>query len=173
MNNPIRRGLAVAAMATALLFGTIACGTGVVDKDEVATTTASALREQGVQVENMTCPEDLEAVVGKTTRCEFTTGGQPVDAVVAVTAVDGSTARYDVRTEPRPVASALLGQKVAQFLLEQADIAVDSSTCAGDLQPHVGSSVSCDVTAGAESAEFAVTVTSVDGGLIDFSIEQV
>jgi hypothetical protein len=33
--------------------------------------------------------------------------------------------------------------------------------------------VSCDVTAGTESAEFAVTVTSIDGGLISFSIEQV
>ena len=173
MNNPIRRGLAVAAMATALLFGATACGTSVVDKDEVATTVASALQGQGVQVENMTCPEDMEAVVGKTMRCEFTTGGQPVDAVVAVTSVEGSTARYDVHTEARPVAGALLGQKVAQFLLEQADIAVDSSTCAGDLQPEVGSSVSCDVTAGAESAQFAVTVTSVDGGLVNFSIAQV
>jgi Domain of unknown function (DUF4333) len=172
MRNPMMRGLAVVMMAAALLFGAIACSS-VVDKDEVATTAASALREQGVQVENMTCPEDLEAVVGKNTRCEFTTGGQPVDAVIAVTSVEGSTARYDVRTEARPVASALLGEKVAQFLLEQADIAVDSSTCAGDLQPRVGSSVSCDVTAGAESAEFAVTVTSVDGGLINFSIEQV
>jgi hypothetical protein len=172
MRNPMMRGLAVAMMAAALLFGAIACSS-VVDKDEVATTAASALREQGVQVENMTCPDDLEAVVGRTTRCEFTTGGQPVDAVIAVTSVEGSTARYDVRTEARPVASALLGEKVAQFLLEQADIAVDSSNCAGDLQPTVGSSVSCDVTAGAESAEFAVTVTSVDGGLINFSIEQV
>jgi hypothetical protein len=58
-------------------------------------------------------------------------------------------------------------------LLEQADIAVDSSTCAGDLQPTVGSSASCDVTAGPESAEFAITVTPIDGGLINFSIEQV
>lgn len=167
------RGLTVAATAAALVFGATACGTTVVAKDEVATTVASALREQGVQVENMTCPADLEAVVGTTTRCEFTTGGQPVDAVVSVTSVEGTTARYDVHTEARPVAGDLLGQKVAQFLLEQADIAVDSSTCAGDLQPQIGSSVSCDVTAGAESAEFAVTVTSIDGGLINFSIEQV
>jgi Domain of unknown function (DUF4333) len=173
MKSLITRALAAAGIATALVLGPIACGTTAVPKDEVATTSASALRGQGVQVENMTCPGDLPAVVGKSIRCEFTTGGQPVDAVVTVTSVEGSTARYDVHTEARPVAKALLDQKVAELVSEQAEIAVDSSNCVGDLPPQVGRSVSCDVTAGGESAEFAVTVTSVDGGLINFSIEQV
>jgi hypothetical protein len=173
MRNQMRRGFAIALMATALLLGAIACGTSVVSKDEVATTATKALQEQGVQVENMTCPDDLQAAVGKTLRCEFTTGGQPVDAVVTVTSVEDALARYDVHTEARPVAKALLDQKVAETLSAQADIAVDSSNCAGDLQPQVGDTVSCEVTAGSESAEFAVTVTSVDGGLINFSIEQV
>jgi hypothetical protein len=168
----MRRGIAAAGIATALLLGPIACGTGVVSKDEVATTSASALQGQGVQVENMTCPGDLEAVAGQSIRCEFTTGGQPVDAVVTITSVENGTARYDVHTEARPVPKALLDQRVAETLREQADIAVDSSNCAGDLQPQVGSSVGCEVTSGSESAEFTVSVTSIDGGLINFSIEQ-
>jgi hypothetical protein len=173
MRNLMRRGIVAAGIAIGLMLGPIACGTGVVSKDEVASTTASALQEQGVQVENMTCPGDLEAVPGKSLRCEFTTGGQPVDAVVTVTSVENGTARYDVHTEARPVAKALLDQRVAEVLWEQADIAVDSSNCAGDLQPQVGGSVSCEVTSGSESGEFMVTVTSIDGGLINFSIEQV
>jgi Domain of unknown function (DUF4333) len=173
MRNLMRRGLAATGIAIALVLGPIACGTAVVDKDEVAKTSTSALQGQGVQVENMTCPADLPAVVGESVRCEFTTGGQPVDAVVTVTSVEGSTARYDVHTEARPVAKALLDQKVTEILWEQADIAVDSSDCAGDLQPQVGDAVSCAVTSGGESAEFAVTVTSIDGGLINFAIEQV
>jgi hypothetical protein len=173
MRNLMRRGLAAAGIAVALVLGPIACGTGAVDKDEVATTAAKALQEQGVQVENMTCPDDLQAVVGESLRCEFSTGGQPVDAVVTVTSVEDGLARYDVHTEARPVAKALLDQKVAELISEQADIPVDSSNCAGDLQPQLGNSVSCEVAAGSERAEFAVTVTSVDGGLINFSIEQV
>lgn len=173
MRNLMMRGLAATGIATALLLGPVACGTGAVPRDEVAATSASALQEQGVQVEDMTCPADLPAVVGESVRCEFSTGGQPVDAVVTVTSVEGTTARYDVHTEARPVAKALLDQTVAATLQEQSDIAVDSSNCAGDLQPRVGDAVSCEVTSGGESAEFAVTVTSVDGGLVNFSIEQV
>ena len=94
----------------------------------------------------MTCPDDLQAAVGKTLRCEFTTGGQPVDAVVTVTSVEDGLARYDVHTEARPVAKVLLDQKVAETLSAQADIPVDSSNCAGDLQPQVGNTVSCEVT---------------------------
>jgi hypothetical protein len=172
MRNLMKRGI-VAGIATALVLGPIACSANVVDKEEVASTTASALQEQGVQVENMTCPDDLQAVAGETMRCEFTTGGQPVDAVVTVTSVEDGTARYDMRTEARPVAKALLAQKVAEFIREKAAAAVDSSNCARDLQPQVGDSVSCEVTAGDESAEFTVTVTSIDGGLINFSMEQV
>jgi hypothetical protein len=131
----------------------------------------STLQEQGVRTENLTCPADLRAVTGQSMRCEFTTGGQPVDAVVTVTSVEGDTARYDVHTEARPVAKALLDQKVADLISQQAGVGVDSSNCTGDLQPQVGNAVSCDVTGGGESAQFTVTVTSTDGGLINFSIE--
>lgn len=171
MRDQIRRGFAAAGVAAALVLGPVACSSAV-DQDEVATTVASALQGQGVPVEGMTCPGDLQAVPGTTLRCEFTAGGQPVDAVVTVTSVENGTARYDVHTEARPVARALLGQKVAELVREQADVVVDSSTCTDDLQPQVGSSVSCDVTSGSESARFTVTVTSVDGGLVDFSVEQ-
>ncbi len=171
MRNLMRRGLATTGIATALVLGPIACGTAVVDKGDVAASVASILQEQGIPVQNSTCPDDLQAVAGESLRCEFTAGGQPVDAVVTVTSVEGGTAHYDVRTEARPVAKALLDRKVAELVSEQAAVAVNSSNCAGDLLPRVGSSTSCDVTGGGESAEFTVTVTSIDGGLINFSIE--
>ena len=120
----------------------------------------------------MTCPADLQATVGQTLRCEFTTGAQPVDAVVTVTAVENGVARYDVRTEARPVASTLLAQTVAEMISQQAAVAIDGSTCAGDLQPQAGQTVTCDLTAGEETATFTVTVTSINGGLVNFDVEQ-
>jgi hypothetical protein len=170
MRNLMSRGLAAIGLAAALTLGAGACGTAVLEKDGVATSVASALQEQGVGVENLTCPDDLQAVTGESMRCEFTTGGQPVDAVVTVTAVEGGTARYDVHTEARPVARALLAQKVAELIAEQAAVAIDTAECAGDLPPQVGGSVACELTGGGESAEFTVTVTSIDGGLVNFSV---
>lgn len=173
MRTLMRRGLVAIGIATALVHGPVACGTAVVAKDEVATSVASKLQEQGVAVENLSCPDDLPAVTGESLRCEFSVGGQPVDAVVTVTSVEDDTAHFDVHTEARPVAAALLEQKVTELVAEQAAVAVDTSSCGGDLQPQVGSAVSCEITAGAEWAEFTVTVTSIDGGLINFSVEQV
>lgn len=84
--------------------------------------------------------------------------------------MEGGTAKYDVTTEARPVAKALLEQKVAEQLGQQAGVTVDSADCA-DLPPTVGGSVICTLTGGGETADFAVTVTEVKGGLIDYSIE--
>ena len=173
MRNAIKRGIAATGMAGALLLGTMACSAGAVEREDVATTAASALREQGAQVENMTCPSDLQAAVGQSLRCEFTSGGQPVDAVVTVRSIEGNTARYDVHTEARPVAKTLLARKVGELISQEAGVAVDTSDCAGDLQPRPGQSVSCDVSADGETAAFTVTVTSIDGGLVNFAIEQV
>ena len=46
MRNQMRRGIAVALMATALLLGAIACSTSVVSKDEVATTASRRCRNR-------------------------------------------------------------------------------------------------------------------------------
>lgn len=119
------------------------------------------------------CPEGLAAEVGATLRCEFAVEGQPVDAIATVTSIEGDTANYDITTEARPVAKALLDQKVVEQLGSQTGVAIESSDCAGDLPPEVGGSVVCTLTAEGETADFAVTVTAVDGGLINYSIEPV
>jgi hypothetical protein len=167
------RGLATAGIGAALLLGPIGCSmTSTVDRNEVASTVGSAMREQGVPAEGATCPDDLVAEVGRVLRCEFTSGGQPVDAVVTVTSVSDGKAHYDIHTEARPIARALLDDKVGQLIGEQAGVAIDSTSCSGDLPPQVGRSVDCTVSAAGETAGFTVTVTSVDGGQVNFSVAQ-
>lgn len=186
MTTTVRRTLAAAGIGAALL-GPVGCGTSTgtstggpadaspgatttVHRDAVATSVASALQEKGVQTGPVSCPGDLRVEVGQTMRCEFSTEGQPVDAVVAITAVTDGRADYDVRTEPRPVAQALLGTKVGALIGKQIGGAVDSSTCSGDLPPTVGSSVDCTLSGGGETAVFTVTVTGITGGLVNFSV---
>ncbi len=163
------RAVAAAATAAALMLALAACGS-VLPKDQVASTIGTELGKQGIQAENVTCPEDLQAEVGKSLRCEFTTGGQPVDVVATVTSIQGDTANYDIKTEARPIAKALLAKKVGEQVGQQAGVTVDSTDCAGDLQPKVGESTKCTVKAGAEVVDFEVTVTAVDGGQINYSI---
>ena len=168
----IRRALAAAGLAVAVVAGASACSSAV-PKDDVAKTINSKLTEQGVAANGVTCPEDLEAEVGKTVRCEFTVDGQPVDAVAKVTSVQGDQANFDITTEARPVAKALLDKKVADQVAQQLQTTVDGADCAGDLAPTVGASTTCKVSGGGESIDLKATVTSVEGGAVNYQLEQV
>jgi hypothetical protein len=167
----IRRILAVAGIAVAVVAGVSACSSSV-PKADVANAINSKLTEQGIAATaGVTCPEDLDAEVGKSTRCSFDVAGQPVDAVAKVTSIQGSQANFDITTEARPVAEALLDKKVAEQVAEQLQTTVDSADCAGDLAPTVGASQTCKVSGGGESIDVKATVTSVDGGLINYQLE--
>ena len=166
----VRRTLAVAGLVVALGAGLAGCA-GSVPKDDVASAIGSKLTEQGVSAGQVTCPEDLEAEVGKTVRCEFVVDEQPVDAVAMVTSVQDGQANFDITTEARPIAKALLDQKVAEQVAQELQTDVDGADCAGDLAAEVGKSVKCTVTGGGESIDLNVSVTSVDGGLINYTLE--
>jgi hypothetical protein len=167
----IRRTLAVAGLAVALAAGVSACSS-TVPKDDVAKTIGGKLTEQGITAGAVSCPADLEAEVGKTLRCEFTVDGQPVDAVATVTSIQGDQANFDITTEARPVARALLEKKVGDQVSQQAGVAVESTRCGGDLAPSVEASTTCTVNGGGESVDLKITVTSVDGGAVKYQLEQ-
>lgn len=159
------------AAAAAVMLGLAGCSTTVA-KADIETAIKAEIDKAVPGASAVTCPQDLDAKVGTVLRCEFTVDGQPVDAVATVTSVEGSTARYNITTEARPVAKALLDRKVAEQLGQQTGLSIDSADCAGDLPPTVGESVVCTLTGGGDTADFTVTVTAVDGGLINYSIEQ-
>jgi len=164
------RGAVAATVAAVLALGAAGCG-GERDlpRDSVASTIGAEMRARGVAAEEVSCPEDLPAQVGRSIRCEFVVGGQPVDAVATVGGVEGETVRYDIRTEARPVAEDLLEEQVTREIGEVAG-PVDDTDCAGDLPAQVGSTVTCALSGGGGTATMVVTVTSVDGGRVDYSI---
>jgi hypothetical protein len=96
----LRRLAAVPALVAVLT----ACGAGDLAADDVATKAEDALEEQvGVRPE-ISCPEDLPADVGASTRCTFTAGDDPTEygVQVTVTSVDDDAVRFDVEVEDRP-----------------------------------------------------------------------
>jgi hypothetical protein len=167
----VRRTLAVAGLVVALGTGLAGCSS-TVPKEDVASAIGGQLTAQGTPAGQVTCPEDLNAEVGETVRCEFTVDGQPVDAVAKVTSIEGDRANFDITTEARPVAKDLLSQKVGEQVAQQLGVQLDSTECSGDLQPQVNDSVTCTVSSAGETLDVLVTVTSVDGGLINYSLEE-
>jgi hypothetical protein len=170
LDHRIGRVLAATGAAAALTLGLAGCAS-VLPADQVASAIDQQLQAQQIPAEGVRCPEDLPAEVGDSVRCEFTVEGQPVDAVATVTSVHRDTADFEITSEARPVARALLEQKIGQQLGSELGVTVESTNCSGDLQPQVDQSVNCTVTAEGETADFTVVVTAVDGGLINYSIE--
>lgn len=165
------RTIAAAAVAAGLALGATACSVSVSQSD-LQTNVASTLSGQIPGLGPVTCPSDLKGEVGATVTCETTTSdGQPIGAVVTVTSVDGSTVNYNVSTEARPVPQTLLESKVKELVEPQLGVPVTSLTCDGDLPPTMGGTQTCSVAAGGNTIPLKVTVTQVDGGLINFSVE--
>ena len=159
-------------VAAVLLVGAVTgCAGAEVDDDDLVTTLRGELERHDVRADDLRCPTGLRAEVGASVRCTFTVGGQPVDAVATISAVDGGTVTYDVHTEARPVMKEVLGRSVAQ-MLGQAGVPAGTASCADDLPPQVGATVGCTLTGPEGVSQWTVRTTSVDGGKIDYSIEQ-
>jgi hypothetical protein len=161
----------VAGLLVGVVVGTVAgCGRPELDDARLVATLRAQLDGQGVRADDLSCP-DLPAEVGRSVRCSFTVGGQPVDAVATVSAVDGGTVTYEVHTEARPVAKEVLERAVAQKIA-QAGAPAGTAVCAGDLPAQVGATVTCTLTGADGAGDWTLRTTSVDGGKIDYSIEQ-
>jgi hypothetical protein len=163
----LRRTSAAVLMASALG----GCSGAELDDDDLVATLRAELARHGVQADDLRCPSGLRAEVGESVRCAFTVGGQPVDAVARISAVDGETVTYDVHTEARPVMKEVLERSVAEKL-GQAGVPAGSASCAGDLPAQVGAAVGCTLSGPEGESSWTVRTTSVDGGKIDYSIEQ-
>ncbi len=162
------RGVGALLAAAAVAIGVAGCA-GAVAQADVATTIKAKLDERGLPAGAVRCPDDLKAEVGRSVRCEFEVDGQPVDAIATVTTVKDSVADYDITTAARPVAEALLDRKLSDQVGRQLGVTVDSARCSGDLPPEIDKSVICMLTGGSRAYRLRVTVTSVEGGLINFS----
>jgi Domain of unknown function (DUF4333) len=168
----LARALRCAGVSAALTAGLGGCGAPALDGARVVATLSAELANHGVRADDLSCPNDLPAEVGRSVRCTFTVSGQPVDAVATISAVNGGTVTYDVHTEARPVARAVLERSVAEQL-GRAGAPADATNCADDLPAQVGATTVCTVTSPDGTTDWTVRTTSVDGGKVDYSIEQV
>ena len=96
--------LVAVLVGPAVLLGLAGCGASSVKAADVATAAEDSLEQQVGARPDVTCPDDLEAKVGATTRCSLTAEGLDgtYGVTVRVTEVDGGRASFDVQVDSQP-----------------------------------------------------------------------
>jgi hypothetical protein len=90
----------------ALLAVLSACGShDALTASQVATSAEKALEQKTGFRPDITCPKELAATVGASTRCTLTAGGDPTKYGVTVTvmSVDGDTPDLKVEVDEKPL----------------------------------------------------------------------
>ncbi|GAQ58425.1 DUF4333 domain-containing protein [Streptomyces acidiscabies] len=105
---PAPRPSAAALAATALLLTACSASVEVGNKSKMssgklADVVAKRLAETtGQPKPHITCPEDLKAKVGTTTRCTLTASdGSTLGVSVKVTSVDGDRINFDIKADDK------------------------------------------------------------------------
>jgi hypothetical protein len=167
-------GLAVgaAALVCAALSGcsfSIGGGTPTVAKADLQTDISDRLDKAGQKPQSVTCTADLEGVVGKTTRCQVVLSDtNAFEPIVTVTKVDGKTVSYEMAPA---LSQPQLEKSVGDIVAKKIGHAVDSVKCESGLEGKEGNTATCQVTAAGKASSDIVTVTKVDGLLMNFNVK--
>jgi Domain of unknown function (DUF4333) len=91
-----------------LVVGLAVCSTAIaqivtVDKETVASAVSDQLAKQvGGPPDSVTCPADLEGVVGTQLRCELVVGNDTYGLTVTVTSVKGTNVNFNIAVDDQP-----------------------------------------------------------------------
>ena len=92
-----------------LVVGLAVCSTAIaqivtVDKETVASAVSDQLAKQvGGPPDSVTCPADLEGVVGTQLRCELVVGNDTYGLTVTVTSVKGTNVNFHIAVDDQPI----------------------------------------------------------------------
>lgn len=160
----------VGAVGTAALICTAlsGCSTPNVAKSALQSDIADRLEKAGQEPVSVTCSSDLEGVVGKTTTCEVVLNAKnAIEPVVTVTKVDGTTVSYEMTPA---LSQAQLEKSVGDIVATNLRRPVESVTCESGLEGKEGNQAHCQVVSGGQTTHDTVTVTKVDGLLMNFDV---
>lgn len=146
----------------------VSTGKPVVDKADLQKDITERLTKAGAKPESVTCKDNLEGEVGKTTRCEVVLSStNSFEPIVTVTKVEGSTVSYDMSPA---VNKDQLEKTVANMVSQASGAKVDSVSCESGLDGKQGAEAHCDVTAGGVTLKRTVEVTEVNNLLMNFTV---
>ena len=113
----------------------------------------------GTAADSVSCESGLEGEEGNVAYCHIAIGGESLRRAVEVVKVNNLALNFQMLP-------MLTRAEVEDSLLKELGPPVglrpDAVTCAGDLQGKIGETVDCVVVAGPETADYLVTVESVE-----------
>ncbi len=116
-----------------------------------------------------TCDGELDAEVDATQDCNVTVGEENADVHVVVTKVDGSDVEFETQTF---VPAERLADTLKTQLADQG-FEVETVECDGELVGEVDATTECTAAPAEGEGILEVTVTEVDGLMINFNYELV
>lgn len=164
--------LAAAALTGAALSGCSfsigGSGKPIVAKGDLQNDISERLAKAGEKPKSVTCKDDLQGEVGKTTKCEVVLSDtNSFEPIVTVTKVEGTTVSYDMTPA---ISKEQLQTAVSNLVADASGEKVDSVICESGLEGKKGSEAHCDVTAGGLTLKRTVDVTKVDGLMMNFTL---
>jgi hypothetical protein len=158
------------AVAVVLIFGrTMFSSVAAVSQDELEDKVAGLYASSnGGAAPDVSCDGELDSEVDATQDCEVQVGSDVARVHVVVTKVDGN----DVRFEATPYLPADVVADSVRSELASKDVTVDTISCDGELVGLEGSTTTCTYAPPLRSGNLEVTVSHVDGLLINFRFKE-
>ncbi|MCX2932961.1 DUF4333 domain-containing protein [Mycobacterium sp. CVI_P3] len=169
-----RLGAALAAaLAGVALAGCsfhVSTGGLSVSKTDLEKDISQRLEKAEKKPQTVTCKENLQGEVGKSTRCEVVMSStNSFDLIVTATKVEGTTVSYDMRPA---MSKDQLDKEVADLVSQRVapNVTIDSVNCEGGLDGKKGDETQCEITAGGVTSQRTVAVTRVKGLMMYFNV---
>jgi hypothetical protein len=143
----------------------------VVEKASLESDITNQFANSAEPPQSVTCNSDLEGVVGKAITCEVVISEtNAIEAIVEVTKVEGSSVSYEMTPA---LSQAQLEKTVAGLVADGAGTEPTGVTCTDGLVGEPDNKTDCSMELDSEPIDIVATVTSVDGMLMNFEINQV
>ena len=143
-------------------------GLRTVSKSDVESQISQKMTDAaGNKPDSVSCPGALNATVGAQLNCSMKIKDKTYGVNVTVTSVEGDTAKFDMveTLDKNDVASEISDQETQRLGHKP-----DSVTCSDNLKGVVGATLKCQLVDQGQTTPLTVTVTSVEGGVVNFNI---
>jgi len=136
-----------------------------VSKPQLEAAVAKMVKQESQAApDSVLCDTGLEGKEGFVATCHVTAGGFTSVRHVEVSQVQGLSMHYGLA----PALPKSGAEKALTSQLRQIGKSPDTTTCAGDLEGKIDSTLRCTVTFGSHSQDYILTVTNNQNGAITF-----
>lgn len=171
MAKSVAQTLLIPCALAGLLIGTAGCSSSpkTVTKSDVEGQISQKMTDPaGNKPESVSCPDDLKASVGAKMDCEMKIKGKNYGVNVTVTSVEGDQAKFDMVVT---VNKDDVAREISDQLEQQVGHKPETVTCPDNLKGVEGATLRCTLTDAGETYGVNVTVTSVEGGDVNFNFK--